>query len=146
MDVPLDPLTVIGMDPTDPPLACGPHVIRDVAVGCVECLVPKQVIGDQIPVPDQVVGSPCNKAVALNCLLKSIACLPALGDVANSSDEAECTPVFPNCPTTGRDPARAAIKRIDGSELDVKNARTRKVNGILNCPVRSLTVLRMKPR
>ena len=141
MDAAGNPIAIVGMDLREPPRALRHDVGEVVAVGQRQRLVPADMVGDEVPVPDRVGGGARRQAIALLGRLQGKVGGFVLGDVADRADEADGHPVLDDRPTACGEPAlRAGIGR-DHPVVDVAHAGAGRVQGRLDRRVRARPVV-----
>ena len=147
-DIRLHAGAILGMDAVEPPPAGRLDRLRRPAVGGLQGLVPQHVVGDEIPVPDRVVGGAGDEAVALlggrdGGLRRALG-----GHVPHRADEAACPPLpaipFHDEGAASRDPGDHRAVRRDRAVGAVEQAGSGGVEGRLYRGIGARPILGME--
>ena len=143
-DIGLHPLPILRVDVIEPPAAGRLDRLRRPAIGDVQGLVPQHVVGQEVPVPDRVVGGAGDEAVALLRGGDRGLGRPLGADVAHRADEAQRPPALGDEGAAGGDPGdRPAIGRA-GAVGAVEQAGAGGVERRLHRGVHVRAVLRVE--
>ena len=134
------------MDLCEPPLAGRSDGRQVVPVGGVKSLVPEDVVGDEVPIPDRVVRRARHQPVPLLGRQDGECGDLAVRDVSDAADKAGGRPLLEDRSPARRQPSFLSGPGVVDPILDVEGARPVGIECGANGGVRDLPVIRMKAR
>ncbi|GJD69838.1 hypothetical protein MMMDOFMJ_2776 [Methylobacterium gnaphalii] len=143
-DVFFDPSTILRMHMVEPPLAGRLHCGEVVAVSGAQGVIPEDMVGLEIPVPDRVVRRPRDQAVALLGGTHGKLGSFAGRHVAHCADEADLAAVDEGRFSARCNPALNARADAAHAILDVEDPRARRIGGGTHRCIRRLAVIGME--